>query len=454
MALFSRRALQRRLDEAASFLTRQQLREYVSVLNHPSGDILPREWELAVVTAFSRLGMVEHEPILGGKTLPDILFRSEGEEVPIKVEILTVSDKGARMSNPFDALTEELKRRTWKLREEGILGGFRIEVRATSPPVPWDKKPIRLKLPKSDQFRELVFNEQFSSFLGEIRKKPHTRTAYTVENEVVDLTIAYTPQQKGLSGTHPTYTVPRSKSQNPLANALRDKIRRFKQRGFAGPYGLIVCDGDCDMLSSSRYDSWFGDSYSVRDIVLDYFRQNSSLSFVLVLSIRLKSVMEFSVGPKNLEYDVRFFTNSTARCQIPGTFAALAGKLETVLPQPMRTPLNARHHLEWLRKTRRWFDGDSHEGGWQMSDRTVKISARSVMDLLAGRETQERFQHIHNFGEHNPFESMRRRGRVIKSVRVEQSNIEEDDDEWLVFEFGESDPAISPFCEPNLKPRN
>ncbi|MEA2239811.1 MAG: hypothetical protein QOC81_4535 [Thermoanaerobaculia bacterium] len=41
----------------------------------------------------------------------------------------------------------------------------------------------------------------------------------------------------------------------------------------------------------------------------------------------------------------------------------------------------------------------------------------------------------------NPFEWMLDEGRMIKSVAVDTSD--EYDDDWLVFEFGEPDPAIS-----------
>ncbi len=45
----------------------------------------------------------------------------------------------------------------------------------------------------------------------------------------------------------------------------------------------------------------------------------------------------------------------------------------------------------------------------------------------------------------NPFAGYLQEGRMISAVHVEVSANEDDDDDWLVFEFGAPDPAISKF---------
>ncbi len=83
-----------------------------------------------------------------------------------------------------------------------------------------------------------------------------------------------------------------------------------------------------------------------------------------------------------------------------------------------------------------------------MSDRTVKISSRTILELLAGRLDPTAFFKAYEFEKFNPFSQQMSEGRLIADVRVEKSKVAEDDDEWLIFEFGEADPAISAFKSP------
>jgi hypothetical protein len=99
--------------------------------------------------------------------------------------------------------------------------------------------------------------------------------------------------------------------------------------------------------------------------------------------------------------------------------------------------------------------GRGHFGGHQLSRSFVKISARSVLELLAGRITASEINEAHDWlpesgrgsGMLNPFERCLREGRLITRISVDTSEDEADD--WLTIEFGESDPAISPFVVHN-----
>jgi hypothetical protein len=69
---------------------------------------------------------------------------------------------------------------------------------------------------------------------------------------------------------------------------------------------------------------------------------------------------------------------------------------------------------------------------------TLKISARAVQELMAGRLSSEQFRNW-SFGEENPVRRQIEAGRTISSVRFEpQGNDEEDD--YLIFEFRD-DPS-------------
>jgi hypothetical protein len=69
-----------------------------------------------------------------------------------------------------------------------------------------------------------------------------------------------------------------------------------------------------------------------------------------------------------------------------------------------------------------------------------------VLELLAGRITQEQFQR-NAFGEHkNLFDHQLSLGNTIQASRVEKGGLDEDDD-WLVFEL-EPDIAAMQFRNP------
>jgi hypothetical protein len=85
--------------------------------------------------------------------------------------------------------------------------------------------------------------------------------------------------------------------------------------------------------------------------------------------------------------------------------------------------------------------GKSFYGGGSMAGTRIKMSSRTVIGILAGQITTEQFQKSHkSFAEH--FARMLRDGRMLKEVRIEST---ERDDDWVEFLFSDRDPAISPF---------
>lgn len=85
-----------------------------------------------------------------------------------------------------------------------------------------------------------------------------------------------------------------------------------------------------------------------------------------------------------------------------------------------------------------------------MSGKTIRISSREVLELLAGTISSTEFERRHRWdkssaphGPSNPFASALARGEMIAFVAVIDG--EDHDDDWLEFRFTEPDPAISPF---------
>jgi hypothetical protein len=126
-------------------------------------------------------------------------------------------------------------------------------------------------------------------------------------------------------------------------------------------------------------------------------------------------------------------------------------KMEKHLPLPESEPYNA---LNWL-KGKNPDMGRSNWGGMQVSwgkeTTKVKISARALLELLAGKVDQRRFFEVHGFipselratRRENPFSTALQKSQLIRDVSMER--LESEDDDWITFELKGPDPAIAPF---------
>lgn len=123
------------------------------------------------------------------------------------------------------------------------------------------------------------------------------------------------------------------------------------------------------------------------------------------------------------------------------------------LPKPAEMPINAAH------RARAPGYGWGHHGSHQMSLSSekgiqIRISARELMELLSGRRTSKQADDLHGWLDPenppisglpgNPFEAQCRDGRLPVAISVTRTD-EDDSDDWIEFQFGPSDPAITPF---------
>ena len=77
---------------------------------------------------------------------------------------------------------------------------------------------------------------------------------------------------------------------------------------------------------------------------------------------------------------------------------------------------------------------------------TIKVSARALLELLAGRITMEQFQHFTGLTDKptqkNIFAHRLSQGDTLSAIQIEPGGIDEDDD-WLIVHF-KHDPAAAP----------
>ncbi len=432
MALFARRSLQRILDQNASFLTPKQLATAANLLNTVRDEYVSNEWEQAVLNAASRLGEVRHEAVFGGERKPDLWFKASAPSVEFIADVTAASDRGLNKLNPVDAFDEDF----WRHLKKAKLfnGGFDRQIDAHPNSVyRGSQEKVRLKLPPRRDFAQTIFNKTFYAFLRAVKSQPEIIHRFNATGTDVGVHITYDPAKRGRSGGgHRSFTAANVIDQNPVYNALKAKGDQLKGVNFPGFAGIFLCDGGCQMLRLTSTD-WA--SYTVDEIVRYFFRQFASVSFVTTFIVREMHSLTWRERKRLI--DAKLYLNRKSQIDSVA-LSQIVAKMHASLPQPQTTPENAMHDL-------RSGDGMSgrHIGEIQMGG-NIKMSARTLLELLAGSKTIEQFEADYNFRpDENPFRRMLAQGRLLSNVTIEHRA--EQDDDIATLEFGQPDPAISRF---------
>lgn len=109
MFVFSRRAIQAKLDLLAEEPSPGKHATPVDRLNRRGLDRLAAMWEVVFLQALSEVVKVRHEAALPDGRPPDFAFEFDhgGTQLPVVGDIACVSDSGLDERNPFDKCASE-----------------------------------------------------------------------------------------------------------------------------------------------------------------------------------------------------------------------------------------------------------------------------------------------------------------------------------------------------------
>jgi len=442
LGIFTRRVIQRSIDASVSYAPTSARRTWVKKLNSSSSaDYVAVEWELVVLDVLARLGRLQHEPKIGGASLLDAVFESKTLE--FAADITTVSDRGIYEKNPIRLLEEELGRR---YADSGITnGGFALYATTWLRVGKGAGRPTII--PPVNEFESIIFNQRFDTFLAKIKSNPSQQLQYQVFWERKSLIrITYVPGRKSVwNQGYTSFTVTTVIDKNPLFAALKDKADQLKKSGYQGLRGVIVCDGGADILRE-RFSS---DYYSSSEVALEALRRHTSIDFVVTLSLR-------NIDSGTVRQKVE--SHIIVRMMEPWALEleSLMSKVIQHLPIVLQTPENVRNEFKYWRgreTSRIHLERLSMKSG-RTGVTEIRMSTRTLMDVLSGRLSIERFNKHYNFVKNiGVFEHQLRSGRLIESATVEK--LPDGDSDEIVFKFGDPDPAIAPFSMPEteqLKP--
>jgi hypothetical protein len=238
---------------------------------------------------------------------------------------------------------------------------------------------------------------------------------------------------------------------------LERKRKQLRDAEYEGCKGIIVCDGGCELLSK-HFVSW--DSYSKEQVLRQFFRNTTSVSFVILLWV--EEIPDSISTPRPHRVNVQIAINAQARNPLPEELEGLLRRLPEQWPQPIQTGERTRLELEGYgpRQTPRYWGRrfGGHRMGAGPATLTYRTSARELMEILSGRKTHSAFEKDAGFaaaigsgGPINPFESALRRSFTISAVKIER--VSDQDDDWIEFRMTGPDPALASFQAPSSKPK-
>lgn len=433
--IYQRRALQRRLDELRGVLGAEVVEKLADRLNRAGSDQVAAMWEVVVLHGLSKCGTLRNEVALASGRRPDIGF--ENDALRMTADVTAVSDEGLDKDNPYDELSELIEGAKRKLKLP--IGGLDLRVRSRHDRTKRGTRTVLL-LPERGKLQAFVQQAIVPQLRDQMAAGESVlRVAIDDHNVGIDITIDPTKSPYS-SGNFAAYDTPKTRDRNPLYSALKAKAAQL--RGAEGITGVIVGDGDCVALSG-RSANW--DEVSTQQIVAEFFRQFSSVDFVLLLSVRETRSAWGNFPPPVRQNDASLFArdNCDARPALNALFREMMGHF----PKPAMMPVNGA-----LRAREDDYDL-GHHGGYTMSGSMVRLGLREFTEIFAGLRTlQDNGAKYVEAARKFPQEPNQvqaiilrnlREGRLPASIDIIKTD-EDDSDDWVDICFGDIDPAIAP----------
>lgn len=406
-------------------------------LNNPGRDRLAAIWEVVVLNAFSMSGVVRHEAATESGKRPDITF--DDGVMEITADVTTVSDKGLHEQNPIEEFCAMLEGAKTKL---GLpYGGLTVTVESDSKSVSSGRKAA-LRIPERRHLSDLIDKRIMPDIQRQFADGIESPVV-VVSDDDAGVRIAIEADRRPFVGAvYPSYTSTYAINSNPLYNALRGKAKQLLDPRTTpqGLVGVIVGDGGSNVFADVMSGSGALDAKTVAE---DFLRQNGRMHFVFLLSVKER---------RDRFRQVEYCLFGELVCSVlnapPPELGALVKRVVGLLPKPVSMPYNAS------RGAREAGMDLGHHGGFVVSGDRVKVSAREVVEVLSGRRTVEdinaesdvRLQGLSRGPSSMPqlMKAYLDQGRMPTKVSLIKAG-EDSGDDWVEFEFGPPDPAISPF---------
>lgn len=433
MPIFGRRQLQRMLHELGPWLDRGKAKDLLNRLeSEKPNQALPAEYELSISWAVSKIATLEIDRPAGTRT-PDIYSPDLLASGPLIADVAAVDDLtlsgtdtmrracniiNAEANRLFEGSSEHLH------YSFGERSGYE-----------------RSRNGKSTFYRHRLVRRDFqlreSLRIAMKQWLANGRPAVPLSWNAPDISVVIEWREYVHSLSNFFCTMPSlayDVKDNPLYAALRLKSKQLR----AGPDGarrvVFLGDAGCSLLRYLKPFSPSSQTFSGGQIILKFLDDYPTIDFVMVFAAK-REPSAFG-GQTERIWNAEVFSR-------PSMVTDADLRRLTLLNQTMLPPnLGGYQAYSW--HTQGMCKADAvgkyvpTSMGIGRDKLTLKISARAVQELMAGRLSPEQFR-TWSFGEDDPMRRQIEAGRTISSVRFEPQGDSEEDD-YLVFEFRD-DPS-------------
>ena len=433
MPIFGRRQLQQMLDELGPWLDLGKAKDLLNRLENVKPDqSLPAEYELSISWAVSKIATLEIDRPAGSQK-PDIYSPDLLKGGPVVADVAAVhdftlsgSDTMRRACNIINAEANRLLNGSsshlhFTFREQS--GYERSRTSRT--------KFFRRRLVRRDFQLDTALSRALKDWLANGRpSRPLSWNSRTVSvliewREFVHPLSNYFCTMPSLA-----YHV----RNNPLYEALRSKSNQLSDSPDGVRRMVFLGDAGCGMLRDIHPVGVSPETFSGRQIILKFLQDCPEIDSVLVASA--KRERSASASQTTRTWNRHIFT------QTRGIADGDVERLNLLMDKMLPPNLSGYSAYSWHEQGMCKADAPGNYVPTQMSigreRMRLRISARAVQELIAGRVSPEMFRN-RIFGSNNPMSWELDAGRTISSVHFEPQGAGEDDD-YLVFEFRD-DPA-------------
>lgn len=385
--MFSRRAIQERLDALAVTLDEKSLAELACRIDARGRNRLSAMWETVWLYALAAEGPFEHERPLPGGARPDFRFRLPlgGRELEVVGDITCVSDRGLHENNPVELFWNEFVRRVLSAKLDPNHFRYQIGHRVVGE---WPNSRTVLTLPP----RRLIvaFVKQHAvPFLRELVQSKPSKAKHSIRTDDANVTLSYDITQEFGGGGHASYNHLTAATKNPVFARLQEKEDQLRGAPAEAVRAVILCDAGCQAM---RKDV-FGNGWSADKIAGAFLRQTSVIDLVVLVSVEIHNQMDWHRRSYSISARIVGAPSALGTRRTIEAGAVVRDYLDRALkhlPTPVLDAHNAALRID-----------ESSPGtgtlGVNMSDRHVRLSARVVLDLLAGKISAEQFQRTYGW---------------------------------------------------------
>ena len=433
MPIFARRRLQAMLNDLVPYLEESKAKDLISRLrNKRAEQALPAEMEMALLWGLHRLGEMEPEPKwFGTGRLPDayseLLFPSQPTIVEIAAMLdiaLSGEEDMRRVSYLLCEAANKIKRKSGK-----HLFFYFFEESGYEERTYYRRRKVEKDFTVTDKL--------LNALATWLKQPPHPRERLHLSDGKTEVLVEWREQKQNQFNffcSMPSEV--HSITENPLYTLLTEKSDQLKNPEYEGIRCVLLADAGSTLLRRLHHVDVTNRTVSGQSII-DNFLSSSKIDVVCVFSpYRPPSTI---LGRVNTSISWRVTPFFRPRLTLP-----LKGieRLTAALPKPRFEGYQAKElHQQGLfsHSDNRWYIASNISTGTTM---TISISARALLDLLAGHITQEQFIQKTMNGGQNQFKYHLDQGDIITAITVEHGGLDEDDDRFTI-KFSR-DPSVAP----------